>query len=113
MGNPFFQTRPILPLISLFLIFFTSTIASIEHRPAKTTSCKGPISECSSWVEFEMDSEANLRILAATQVKHISYGALMPGTTPCSLKGKSYYNCMPGEANPYTRPCSVITQCRN
>ncbi|KAI4310779.1 hypothetical protein MLD38_035729 [Melastoma candidum] len=104
MGSPLLHTHLILPLVSLILIFCTSTRASIEHRPAMTTYCEGPISDCSSYVELEMASEASLRILTATQVEHISYGALMPGTTPSSLKRKSYYNCMPGEGNPYTRP---------
>uniref|UniRef100_A0A0E0JIC0 Rapid alkalinization factor 1 n=1 Tax=Oryza punctata TaxID=4537 RepID=A0A0E0JIC0_ORYPU len=34
-------------------------------------------------------------------------------TTPCSVRGASYYNCQPGaQANPYSRGCSAITQCR-
>ncbi|RCV44844.1 hypothetical protein SETIT_9G407300v2 [Setaria italica] len=45
--------------------------------------------------------------------QYISYGALMRDSVPCSIPGASYYNCQPGaEANPYTRGCSEITQCR-
>lgn len=44
---------------------------------------------------------------------YISYLALSRGSAPCSLRGASYYNCRPGaEANPYSRGCSAITQCR-
>ncbi|KAG8052301.1 hypothetical protein GUJ93_ZPchr0001g32804 [Zizania palustris] len=44
---------------------------------------------------------------------YISYGALRRDTTPCSVRGASYYNCRPGgQANPYSRGCSAITQCR-
>uniref|UniRef100_A0A0E0JIB9 Rapid alkalinization factor 1 n=1 Tax=Oryza punctata TaxID=4537 RepID=A0A0E0JIB9_ORYPU len=43
----------------------------------------------------------------------ISYGSLQRGTTPCSVRGASYYNCRPGaQANPYSRGCSAITRCR-
>jgi hypothetical protein len=44
---------------------------------------------------------------------YISYLALSRDSTPCSQRGASYYNCRPGaEANPYSRGCSTITQCR-
>ncbi|CAN6185870.1 unnamed protein product [Urochloa humidicola] len=44
---------------------------------------------------------------------YISYMALSRDSVPCSQRGASYYNCQPGaEANPYTRGCSAITQCR-
>jgi hypothetical protein len=44
---------------------------------------------------------------------YISYGALRRDNVPCSVRGASYYNCRPGgQANPYTRGCSAITQCR-
>jgi hypothetical protein len=44
---------------------------------------------------------------------NIGYGALQKDRTPCSYRGASYYNCRPGgAANPYTRGCSAITQCR-
>ncbi|KAI4364316.1 hypothetical protein MLD38_020426 [Melastoma candidum] len=82
--------------------------------PGEGSRCRGPIADCSpGWVEFGMESEPNRRILATSPTKHISYRALMPGTTPCSLRGKSYYNCSPGATNPYQRSCSVITRCRS
>ncbi|KAL5224425.1 hypothetical protein ABZP36_011064 [Zizania latifolia] len=49
----------------------------------------------------------------ATTSGYIGYGALLADRVPCTLRGASYYNCKPGaEANPYTRGCSAITQCR-
>ncbi|CAN6200231.1 unnamed protein product [Urochloa humidicola] len=49
----------------------------------------------------------------ATTTGYISYLALTRDSVPCSQRGASYYNCQPGaEANPYTRGCSAITQCR-
>jgi hypothetical protein len=50
---------------------------------------------------------------STTAVAYISYGALRADSVPCDQRGASYYNCRPGaEANPYTRGCSAITQCR-
>ncbi|GLJ12972.1 hypothetical protein SUGI_0201890 [Cryptomeria japonica] len=73
-------------------------------------SCDGSIGDCFTDEEMLMDSEINRRILAATQ--HISYGALKGDSVPCSKKGTSYYNCgESGEANPYKRPCTMITRC--
>ncbi|KAL6902166.1 hypothetical protein ACP4OV_005042 [Aristida adscensionis] len=44
----------------------------------------------------------------------ISYAALERDSVPCSVPGASYYNCQPGaDANPYTRGCSAIAQCRD
>jgi hypothetical protein len=49
----------------------------------------------------------------STQPQYISYAALMRNSVPCSVPGASYYNCEPGgDANPYSRGCSAITQCR-
>ncbi|CAM0873151.1 unnamed protein product [Alopecurus aequalis] len=45
--------------------------------------------------------------------QYICYAALRRDSVPCSVPGASYYNCEPGAAaNPYTRGCSAITQCR-
>uniref|UniRef100_A0A0E0D0C9 Rapid alkalinization factor 1 n=1 Tax=Oryza meridionalis TaxID=40149 RepID=A0A0E0D0C9_9ORYZ len=50
----------------------------------------------------------------AAAAQYISYAALMRNSVPCSIPGASYYNCRPGaDANPYTRGCSAITQCRD
>uniref|UniRef100_A0A7N1A2D9 Uncharacterized protein n=1 Tax=Kalanchoe fedtschenkoi TaxID=63787 RepID=A0A7N1A2D9_KALFE len=78
--------------------------------PSKT--CQG-VAEClDEQEEFMMDSEVNRRILATTD--YISYSALQRNTVPCSRKGSSYYNCQAGaSANPYSRGCSAITQCRS
>jgi len=44
---------------------------------------------------------------------YIGYAAMSAGNVPCSYRGASYYNCRPsGAANPYSRGCSAITQCR-
>ncbi|OEL14210.1 hypothetical protein BAE44_0024774 [Dichanthelium oligosanthes] len=49
----------------------------------------------------------------ATVTGFISYLALSRDSVPCRRPGASYYNCRPGaEANPYSRGCSAITQCR-
>ncbi|KAK4259815.1 hypothetical protein QN277_006108 [Acacia crassicarpa] len=45
--------------------------------------------------------------------KYISYEALRANTIPCSLRGRSYYDCRrKTEVNPYRRGCSAITHCR-
>lgn len=48
-------------------------------------------------------------------VTFISYEALRRNTIPCSRRGDSIKNCVPGgrnvPANEYTRGCSVATRC--
>ena len=59
------------------------------------------------------DGNATSIDAAVTWAGFISYAALSRDSVPCSLPGASYYNCRPGaEANPYSRDCSAITQCR-
>lgn len=42
-----------------------------------------------------------------------AYAALSRDNVPSLLRDATYYNCRPGaEANPYSRGCSAITQCR-
>ncbi|RWW40674.1 hypothetical protein BHE74_00053892 [Ensete ventricosum] len=79
--------------------------------PFSPSGCRGTIAECLAGEEFDLGSEAGRRILATSS--YISYGALKRDTVPCSRRGASYYNCRPGaQANPYSRSCSAITQCR-
>ncbi|XP_074564136.1 rapid alkalinization factor-like [Curcuma longa] len=74
--------------------------------------CRGTIAEClAAGEELDLGTEVSRRMLATSS--YISYGALNPDTTPCSVSGASYYNCRPGaQANPYSRSCSAINQCR-
>ncbi|XP_020596205.1 protein RALF-like 33 [Phalaenopsis equestris] len=75
------------------------------------SACQGTIAECIGGDEFDLASESSRRILATSG--YISYDALKRGSVPCDRRGASYYNCRPGaEANPYSRGCSAITQCR-
>lgn len=61
--------------------------------------------------ELMMSSEISWRMLSQGS-QYISYGALSKDTVPCNHRGNSYYNCgSVGQANPYSRGCSVITQC--
>ncbi|PKA58439.1 Protein RALF-like 33 [Apostasia shenzhenica] len=76
------------------------------------SECQGMIWQCIGRHEFDLASESGRRILATSD--YISYDALKRGSVPCSRRGASYYNCRPGaQANPYSRGCSVITQCRS
>ncbi|KAI3425501.1 uncharacterized protein J3R85_010240 [Psidium guajava] len=87
------------------------TAAAASSGPGK---CRGSLAECMAVQdgEFAMDTEVNRRVLATTQ--YISYGALQRNTVPCSQRGASYYNCQQGaQANPYSRSCSAVTQCRS
>ncbi|KAG6508652.1 rapid alkalinization factor-like [Zingiber officinale] len=75
------------------------------------SGCRGSIADCLAGDEFDVGSEVSRRILSTSG--YISYGALRRDTTPCSRRGASYYNCRPGaQANPYSRSCSTISQCR-
>ncbi|PKA62250.1 Protein RALF-like 33 [Apostasia shenzhenica] len=107
--------------IAVLLFLAASAVASVadggkmEHRlgwiPTRS-ACQGTIAECIAGEEFDLASESSRRILATSD--YISYDSLKRGSVPCSLRGASYYNCRAGaEANPYSRGCSAITQCRS
>ncbi|KAL2485800.1 Protein RALF-like 33 [Abeliophyllum distichum] len=114
MPNSSFRHFIISVLLVAALLIATSDAGGDEFSwmPVKP-QCNGSIADCiDAEGEFDMDSEINRRILATT--KYISYGALQANNVPCSRRGASYYNCRPGaEANPYTRGCSAVTQCRS
>lgn len=56
--------------------------------------------------------ESSRRMLNEQGDEYISYSALGKDSVPCSRPGNSYYNCAAsGQANPYHRGCSAITQC--
>ncbi|KAL9671727.1 hypothetical protein QQ045_009298 [Rhodiola kirilowii] len=97
-------------ITSLLICLSRPTVAGqFDWAPSKT--CQG-LAECLYEQEFMMDSEITRRILATTD--YISYKALQRNSVPCSRKGLSYYNCQSGAtANPYSRGCSAITQCRS
>ena len=108
---------------SFFLLFFlllallaTSAVAAGAHHHhllLQWPACDGSVGECAgSGDEFELGSESSRRFLATTN--YIGYDALHRDSVPCSRRGASYYNCRPGaQANPYSRGCSAITQCRS
>ncbi|KAJ4703498.1 Rapid ALkalinization Factor [Melia azedarach] len=61
--------------------------------------------------EMLMPTEVSRRQLNAGGF--ISYGALRGNSVPCNQRGSSYYNCNGGgQANPYQRGCSAITNCQ-
>ncbi|KAF7053883.1 hypothetical protein CFC21_061692 [Triticum aestivum] len=87
-------------------------------------SCQGTVEECLHEREREHDDVFGLRrrlVYAEEEedgggypTQYISYSALMRDSVPCSVPGASYYNCHPGAvANPYSRGCSAISQCRD
>ncbi|XVF39612.1 hypothetical protein PTKIN_Ptkin01aG0047700 [Pterospermum kingtungense] len=62
--------------------------------------------------ETSMDSATNHRQLQQMK-KYISYWALRRNAIPCRRPGQSYYNCESmSKANPYSRGCLAITQCK-
>ncbi|WOL15744.1 protein RALF-like 33 [Canna indica] len=115
------RQSPLLFVFLLLLLFAALTMADPAAGGAggmlplgwipSLSGCRGTIAECLAGEEFELGSEVSRRVLATSS--YISYGALKRDTTPCSRRGASYYNCRPGaQANPYSRSCSAITQCR-
>ncbi|KAL6626489.1 hypothetical protein ACP70R_030215 [Stipagrostis hirtigluma subsp. patula] len=88
-------------------------------------ACRGTVAECMDEF-FDLDAEGGDDVVAMATgggggkrrvlqggSGYIGYDALRRDSTPCSQRGASYYNCQPGaEANPYSRGCSAITQCR-
>nr|CAD1828445.1 unnamed protein product [Ananas comosus var. bracteatus] len=81
---------------------------------ARNSACAGTVGECggAGEEEYGLSSEFGSRRSLATS-NYIGYNALSSDSVPCSQRGASYYNCQPGaQANPYSRGCSAITQCR-
>ncbi|KAL2540508.1 Protein RALF-like 33 [Abeliophyllum distichum] len=97
-------------LVATLISATNASVADHEISWMSTKSgCQGSMADCG---EFDMEFGINRRVLVAN--KYISYGALQANSVPCSLKGASYYNCQPGgEANPYNRQCSAVTDCRS
>ncbi|PWZ34457.1 Protein RALF-like 33 [Zea mays] len=87
-------------------------------------ACRGgtTVGECMEYLDVDAEGEADVAGMATGGSKrrvlqggsgYIGYDALRRDNVPCSQRGASYYNCQPGaEANPYSRGCSAITQCR-
>ncbi|KAK9733653.1 hypothetical protein RND81_04G081900 [Saponaria officinalis] len=65
--------------------------------------CRGTIEECNG---------PEIRRSTVETVRYISYDALIPNRVFCSLRGLSYYNCVPNTtANPYQRGCDTMSGC--
>ena len=94
--------------------------AVVIRRGGRT--CRGTVGECMEYFGADAEGEADVAGMATGGSKrrvlqggsgYIGYDALRRDNVPCSQRGASYYNCQPGaEANPYSRGCSAITQCR-
>ncbi|XP_020254004.1 protein RALF-like 32 [Asparagus officinalis] len=63
--------------------------------------------------EEMMDSEVHRRLILEADGKTIGYGALNRDRPICNSGPRSYANCLPPPANPRTRGCNPIYQCRN
>ncbi|CAO2162009.1 unnamed protein product [Urochloa humidicola] len=86
-------------------------------------ACRGTVGECTEYLDdVDAEGEGDVAGMVTGGSKrrvlqggsgYIGYDALRRDNVPCSQRGASYYNCQPGaEANPYSRGCSAITQCR-
>ena len=92
--------------------------AVVMRRGGRT--CRGTVGECMEFLGVDGEGEDELAAAATGKRRvlqggsgYIGYDALRRDSVPCSQRGASYYNCQPGaEANPYSRGCSAITQCR-
>ncbi|KAE8816806.1 rapid alkalinization factor 1 precursor [Hordeum vulgare] len=91
--------------------------AVVMRRGGRT--CRGTVGECMEYFGVDGEGEGEVAAMAGKRrvlqggSGYIGYDALRRDNVPCSERGASYYNCQPGaEANPYSRGCSAITQCR-
>ncbi|VVA98528.1 unnamed protein product [Arabis nemorensis] len=57
-----------------------------------------------------MPSEISRRVMMMRK-QYISYATLRRDMVPCQKPGASYYACRSGQANSYSRGCSIITRC--
>ncbi|KFK39677.1 protein ralf-like 24 [Arabis alpina] len=60
--------------------------------------------------EMMMPSEISRRVMMMRK-QYISYATLRRDMVPCQKPGASYYACRSGQANSYSRGCSIITRC--
>ncbi|KAF7036183.1 hypothetical protein CFC21_046921 [Triticum aestivum] len=91
--------------------------AVVMRRGGRT--CRGTVGECMEYFGVDGEGESEVAAMAGKRrvlqdgSGYIGYDALRRDNVPCSQRGASYYNCQAGaEANPYSRGCSAITQCR-
>ncbi|XP_062207541.1 rapid alkalinization factor-like [Phragmites australis] len=92
--------------------------AVVMRRGGRT--CRGTVGECMEYFDVDAEGEGDVAAMVTGKRRvlqsgsgYIGYDALRRDSVPCSQRGASYYNCQPGaEANPYSRGCSAITQCR-
>ena len=93
--------------------------AVLMRRGGRT--CRGTVGECMEYFGDDGEGEGEVAAMAGGGKRrvlqggsgYIGYDALRRDSVPCSQRGASYYNCQPGaEANPCSRGCSAITQCR-
>uniref|UniRef100_A0A0D9UZ85 Rapid alkalinization factor 1 n=1 Tax=Leersia perrieri TaxID=77586 RepID=A0A0D9UZ85_9ORYZ len=122
---------PMAAVVLLFLLAVAFTVVdagvvgdAVAAAVAMRRTCRGgTVGECMEY--FGVDGEGEDELAAAAGggggkrrmlqggSGYIGYDALRRDSVPCSQRGASYYNCQPGgEANPYSRGCSAITQCR-
>ncbi|XP_074577900.1 protein RALF-like 33 [Curcuma longa] len=72
------------------------------------SGCRGTVVECLAENEFNLRFKASHRVLITSD--YIGYKALRRDCVPCSRRGASYHNGLPGDqANPYSCSCSTIT----
>ncbi|WVZ71766.1 hypothetical protein U9M48_020310 [Paspalum notatum var. saurae] len=95
--------------------------AAVVVRRGARAACRGTVGECLEYMDgVDAEAEGDVAGMATGKRRvlqggsgYIGYDALRRDNVPCSQRGASYYNCQPGaEANPYSRGCSAITQCR-
>jgi hypothetical protein len=96
----------------------TNELGAVVMRRGGRT-CRGTVGECMEYFGVDGEGEGEVAAVAGKRrvlqsgSGYIGYDALRRDSVPCSQRGASYYNCQPGaEANPYSRGCSAITQCR-
>lgn len=88
------------------------TVSYFIWRPRIACRSGNVVGDCKREEEEMMtNSEISQRMLSQGS-QYISYGAMSKDSVPCDYRGVSYYNCgSSGQANPYSRGCSVITHC--
>ncbi|RCV24081.1 hypothetical protein SEVIR_5G056001v4 [Setaria viridis] len=99
-----------------------SELLVVRRGSSGGRACRGTVGECMEYADVDAEGEGDVAGMATGGSKrrvlqggsgYIGYDALRRDNVPCSQRGASYYNCQPGaEANPYSRGCNAITQCR-
>ncbi|CAN8258333.1 unnamed protein product [Cochlearia groenlandica] len=104
-----------LVLVYLSLLLLKTNLSIFADIPiASVTGDIEAMLDRNGVIEEELDEDEMMpsrRRSMMMRKQYISYATLRRDMVPCLKPGASYYACRSGQANSYSRGCSIITRC--